>query len=129
MYGGDRPLVVSYTTSPAAEVFYSEGAHETPPTGNMTGSKASFLQVEGIGILEGTTNEKLSREFVDFVMAEVFQEDFPTRMWVYPANSDAELPAIFDFVPPPGDPATVDPATIATNREAWIDEWTQIVLR
>jgi thiamine transport system substrate-binding protein len=129
MFGGDRPLVVSYTTSPAAVVFYSEGAYEAPPTGNMTGSKAAFLQIEGIGILAGTDNEKLAGEFVDFVMALVFQEDFPTRMWVYPANSDAVLPAIFDFVPPPGDPATMDPETIAANREAWIDEWTQIVLR
>ncbi len=128
-YGGDRPLVVSYTTSPAAEVFYSEGAYEAPPTGNMAGSKAAFLQIEGIGILEGTDNENLAEAFVDFVMARLFQEDFPTRMWVYPTNSDAALPAIFDFILPPGEPATVDPMTIAANREAWIDEWTQIVLR
>ena len=129
MYGGDRPLVVSYTTSPAAEAFYSEGSYDSPPTGNMTGPKVAFLQIEGIGILAGTDNEKLAEQFVDFVMDQAFQEDFPTRMWVYPANSDAALPTVFDFALAPADPATVDPATIAANREAWIDEWTQIVLR
>jgi thiamine transport system substrate-binding protein len=129
MYGGDRPLVVSYTTSPAAEFFYSEGSYDSPPTGNMTGPKVAFLQIEGIGILEGTNNEKLAEQFVDFVMDRAFQEDFPTRMWVYPANSAAALPAVFDFALAPEDPATVDPAMITANREAWIDEWTQIVLR
>ena len=129
LYGGDRPLVVSYTTSPAAEVFYSEGAHTTPPTGNVTSETSAFLQVEGIGILRGSSNEALAQKFVDFVMTRAFQEDFPTRMWVFPVNSDAVLPEVFDFVPAPGDPAVLDPATIAANREAWIDEWTQIVLR
>ena len=129
MYGGDRPLVVSYTTSPAAEVFYSEGSYDSPPTGNMTGPRVAFLQIEGIGILEGTDNEKLAEQFVDFVMDQAFQEDFPTRMWVYPANSDAALPTVFDFALAPTDPATMDPTTIAANRETWIDEWTQIVLR
>ena len=129
LYGGDRPLVVSYTTSPAAEVFFSEGAHETPPTGNMAGPKSAFLQIEGIGILKGTEHENLAAEFVDFAMERVFQEDFPTRMWVFPANSDAELPELFGFVPAPDDPAVLEASTIAANREAWINEWTQIVLR
>ena len=129
LYGGDRPLVVSYTTSPAAEVFYSEGTHETPPTGNIGGAKSAFLQVEGIGILEGTKREALARAFVDFALDRGFQEDFPTRMWVFPANAEAELPDVFRFVEPAADPAALDAAVIAANRESWIGEWTEIVLR
>ncbi len=129
LYGGDRPLVVSYTTSPAAEVFYSEGAHETPPTGNIAGVKSAFLQVEGIGILRGTEHETLARAFVDFVLDRKFQEDFPSRMWVFPANADAALPDVFAFVEPASDPAVIEPLSIAANREAWIDEWTRIVVR
>ena len=73
-YGGDRPLVVSYATSPAAELFFSEGAYEVPPTGNVLVDKATFLQIEGIGILRGTENEDLAKKFVDFVLDRPFQE-------------------------------------------------------
>ena len=124
---GDRPIVVSYTTSPAAEVFYSDGAHTTPPTGNVLGDDSAFLQIEGIGILEGARNVELAQQFVDYVMDIRFQEDFPTLMWVYPANEDAELPEIFQFAPIPDNPASIDANAIARDRERWIDEWTALV--
>ncbi len=127
LYGGDRPVVVSYTTSPAAEVFYSEGTHTTPPTASVLGDGAAFLQIEGIGILEGARNVELAERFVDFVMSRRFQEDFPTMMWVYPANADAALPEVFQFAPVPARPASISPDEIAENRERWIDEWTALV--
>ncbi len=127
LYEGDRPIVVSYTTSPAAEVFYSEGALTEPPTANVLGDNSAFLQIEGIGILDGVRNEELAQQFVDFVMDRRFQEDFPTLMWVYPANEQAELPEVFAYAPIPDDPAELSPGTIAENRERWIDEWTDLM--
>ena len=126
---GDRPIVVSYATSPAAEVFYSEGKYKKPPTGNVVGPKASFLQIEGIGILKGTKKEALAKKFVDFVMERPFQEDFPTRMWVYPVNPEAATPEVFWFAEVPEAPAVLDPKVIAQKREQWIGEWTRIVLQ
>ena len=127
LYEGDRPIVVSYTTSPAAEVFFSEGALTEPPTANVLGDNSAFLQIEGIGILDGVRNEELAQQFVDYVMDRRFQEDFPTLMWVYPANEDAELPGLFEFAPIPDVPAELSPETIAENRERWIDEWTALM--
>ena len=127
LYEGDRPIVVSYTTSPAAEVFYSEGALTEPPTANVLGDNSAFLQIEGIGILDGVRNEELAQQFVDFVMDRRFQEDFPTLMWVYPANEQANLPDVFEYAPIPNDPAELSPGAIAENRERWIDEWTALM--
>lgn len=124
---GDRPIVVSYTTSPAAEVFFSEGALTEPPTANVLGDDSAFLQIEGIGILDGVRNEQLAQQFVDFAMDRRFQEDFPTLMWVYPANEDAKLPDIFEFAPIPNVPAKLSPRLVAENRERWIDEWTTLM--
>ena len=128
-HGGDRPLVVSYATSPAAEVFFSEGAHTVPPTGNVLVDKATFLQVEGIGILKGTKNEKLAKRFIDFVLDRPFQEDIPGRMFVYPVNSKAQKPDFFKFAEVPTLPADVSPETIDAKRDQWIDAWTKVVLR
>lgn len=127
LYEGDRPIVVSYTSSPAAEVFYSEGALTEPPTANVLGDNSAFLQIEGIGILEGVRNEELAQQFVDFMMDRRFQEHFPTLMWVYPVNGQAELPDVFEFAPIPDDPAQLSPRTIAEGRERWIDEWTALM--
>jgi thiamine transport system substrate-binding protein len=128
-YGGDRPLVVSYATSPAAEVFFSEGKHEVPPTGNVLVDKATFLQIEGIAILEGARNVKLARKFIDFAMDKGFQEDIPGSMFVYAVNRDAALPDFFKFSEVPTEPADIGPETIDEKRDTWIDAWTQVVLR
>ena len=128
-YGGDRPLVVSYATSPAAELFFSEGAYEVPPTGNVLVDKATFLQIEGIGILKGTDNETLAKKFVDFVLDVPFQEDIPGRMFVYPVNSKAQTPDYFQYAEVPTAPSDIDAATIDAKRDDWIDAWTAVVIR
>ena len=128
-YGGDRPLVVSYATSPAAELFFSEGAYEVPPTGNVLVDKATFLQIEGIGILKGTDNETLAKKFVDFVLDVPFQEDIPGRMFVYPVNSKAQTPDYFQYAEVPTAPSDINAATIDAKRDDWIDAWTSVVIR
>ncbi|NQW22894.1 MAG: thiamine ABC transporter substrate-binding protein [SAR202 cluster bacterium] len=128
-YGGNRPLVVSYATSPAAELYFSEGAYTVPPTGNMLVDKATFLQIEGIGILKGTKNEGLAKKFVDFVLDRPFQEDIPGRMFVYPVNSEAQTPDFFKFAEVPTLPADIDSDTIDAKRDEWIDAWTKVVVR
>lgn len=130
MAGGDRPLVVSYTTSPAAEVYYSEGAFSEPPTGNVLGPETAFLQIEGAGILVGTPHVELAQRFIDFAMGTTFQQDFPARMWVFPVNPEAVLDETFAaFAEAPLKPATIDPHAISENRAKWIDEWAKIMLR
>ena len=127
--GGDRPLVVSYATSPSAEVFYSEGKLTEPPTGNVLVDRATFLQIEGIGILKGTKVEDLAKRFVDYVLDIRFQEDIPSKMFVYPVNSQAGTPDFFRFAQVPTLPADIGPAKIDEKREEWIDAWTKVVLR
>ena len=128
--GGERPIVVSYATSPAAEVYFSEGALDEPPTGNVLGDGACFRQIEFVGILKGTKNRDLAEAFIDFMLSTRFQEDIPLQMWVFPANEQAALPQVFqDFAETPEHPAVVSPQAIAQNREAWIEKWTDVVLR
>ena len=128
-YGGDRPLVVSYATSPAAEVLFSETPITEPPTGNVLIDKATFLQIEGIGILKGANSKNLAKKFIDFALDTRFQEDFPDKMFVYPVNRHAKTPDVFKFAEVPTRPADITPAEIGEKREKWIDAWTKVVLR
>ena len=127
--GGDRPIVVSYATSPAAEVYFSEGAMEEPPTGNVLGSGACFRQIEFIGILAGTENRDLAEKLVDFLLSQRFQEDIPLQMFVFPAHEGASLPDFYRWAERPAQPAEVAADAIQANRETWINQWTETVLR
>jgi thiamine transport system substrate-binding protein len=126
---GTRPIVVSYATSPAAEVFFSEGAYTEPPTGSVLGAGACFRQIEFVGILRGTENRELAEALVDFLLGQTFQEDIPLQMWVFPANETAALPEVFQWAEVPPRPAQVSPSRLATNRDLWIERWTETVLR
>lgn len=128
-YGGDRPLVVSYATSPAAEYLFSAEPVEVPPTGNILIDKASFLQIEGIGILKGANSKDLAKKFIDFALGTRFQEDFPEQMFVYPVNQNAAIPDSFRFAEIPSAPADIGALEIGEKREQWIQAWTEVVLR
>ncbi|GAB4251784.1 MAG: thiamine ABC transporter substrate-binding protein [Thermoleophilia bacterium] len=125
---GDRPLVVSYASSPPAEVIFAEEALDEAPTGAVTAG--AFRQIEFAGILRGTEKEEAARQLIDFMLSLEFQEDIPLNMFVFPANQEAELPPEFiEYTELAENPLTVDPETIEENRETWIEEWQEIVLR
>jgi len=123
---GTRPLVVSYASSPPAEVIFSETPLTEAPTGVIT--DGCFRQIEFAGILKGTEHQAAAEQFIDFMLSKEFQEDIPLNMFVFPANSEAQLPPEFiEFTTLPERPETMDPALIERNRERWIEEWTEIV--
>ncbi|NOK61977.1 MAG: thiamine ABC transporter substrate-binding protein [Chloroflexi bacterium AL-W] len=125
---GPRPLVVSYATSPAAEVFFSEGTLTKPPTGNLLAG--SFRQIEFAGILSGTQQRETAERFLDFMLSPTFQEDIPLQMFVYPVLPEAAQPEVFEqFAQIPEATTTIAPEEIEQNREQWIEEWTEVMLR
>ncbi len=125
---GDRPIVVSYATSPVAEVYYNELSE--PPSRSVNTPGNSFEQIEFVGILDGTGKEVASQLLVDFLLSETFQEDIPLHMFVYPTNSQADAGELFaQWAETPSGPISVDPAQIAADRESWIEAWTDVMLR
>jgi thiamine transport system substrate-binding protein len=129
-WGGDRPVVVSYNSSPAFEVIGSTTPVSEPETAVITSDGSCFRQIEFVGILRGAKNLDLAKKWVDFMLSTTFQEDMPGQMYVFPVNRNAKLNEIFQkFLEIPAHPAYVSPEDIAANREAWINSWTETVLR
>jgi thiamine transport system substrate-binding protein len=127
---GPRPIVVSYGSSPPFEVLYAEEEMDEPPTGVVTGQGSCFRQIEFVGILANTPNRELAERWVDFMLSPAFQEDLPLQMFVFPVNPHAALDELFvQYLAVPESPTLLDPALIAENRERWIQEWTEAVLR
>ncbi|MFF3949305.1 thiamine ABC transporter substrate binding subunit [Streptomyces sp. NPDC001902] len=125
---GDKPLVVSYASSPPAEVLGLKTQPEQGPTGVASGT--CFRQVEFAGLLKGAKNTEGGKALVDFLLSRAFQEDMPLNMFVNPVRDDAKLPEVFTkYAPVISEPATVAPEKIAGNREQWVKSWSSLVLK
>ena len=127
---GPQPMVVSYASSPAAEVVYAETPLTESPTASILGPDTCFRQIEFVGILAGTQKRALAEKFVDFMLDVAFQEDMPLQMFMSPVNLNANLPEAFvKYAPAAEQPAALSPDLIAANRDRWIANWTEVVLR
>jgi len=128
--GGTRPIVVSYGSSPPFEVIFAETPIEEPPTAAVVSDGSCFRQIEFVGILKGTQKRDLAQAWIDFMLSPTFQEDVPLQMFVFPVNENARLDETFQkYLAVPEKPAYVSPEDIAAKREAWIEAWTEVVLR
>ncbi|MGW2277441.1 thiamine ABC transporter substrate-binding protein [Streptomyces sp. NPDC001770] len=124
----DRPLVVSYASSPPAEVYYADPQPAEAPTGVATAT--CFRQIEFAGLLDGAKNEAGGKALLDFLISKKFQEDMPLQMFVDPVVKDAKLPEVYTkFGATVDKPFTVAPEKIAANREQWVQTWTSLVVK
>ena len=127
---GPYPLVVSYASSPPAEVIFAEEPPEEAPTGSVVAPDTCFRQIEFVAILRGSQNRDLAEAWVDFMLSPTFQNDVPMQMFVFPVNSRATLPAEFiEHAQLATQPATVAPEDITAHREEWIEAWSATMLR
>ncbi len=125
---GDRPIVVSYASSPAAEVVFAESPVTEAPTAVVL--DGCYRQVEFAGILQGTENAELAGSFIDHLLSRPVQESIPLEMFVYPVRSDAVLPDAFvEHAQVVEDPLELAMDEVEENRQRWIAEWTETVLR
>lgn len=127
---GDRPIVVSYASSPAAEVHFADKPLDQSPSAAVLQKGTCFRQIEFVGILRGTKRVDMAKKLVDFILDRTFQEDIPLQMFVYPAKKTAVLPKVFvKHAKIAKDPVFVSPEEITAHREEWIEAWTEAVLR
>ncbi|HEY1134726.1 MAG TPA: thiamine ABC transporter substrate-binding protein [Nocardioides sp.] len=122
---GQRPIVLSYDSSPA---------FTTTEDGSATTTRAlldtCFTQVEYAGVLRGADNPDGAQELVSWLLSEEVQAALPDNMYVYPVRDDVALPEAWaEFAPRPDAPYTLDPAAIAADRETWIGEWRDLTQR
>jgi len=117
---GDYPIVLSYSSSPAAEI-REDGKSQTAALLNEC-----FRQTEFVGILAGAKNSEGAKALVDFLLAESFQNTMPGLMYVYPVNESASIPAEWAEFGPAGRSTIGEDLSIATHREKWQSKWSEI---
>lgn len=120
--GGTRPIIVSYSSSPAWTMS-DDGTYSTTRALLDT----CFRQIEFAGVLAGAANLEGARALVRFLAGIDFQASIPNTMFMNPADTSVPLPEDWArFAPLAPTTFEVSPDDIEANRERWIDEWTEI---
>jgi thiamine transport system substrate-binding protein len=127
--GGSRPMVVSYASSPVAEVYYGKGKYQTPPTGDLRFKGAVFRQIEGAAVLNNASQPALAAKLVQYLQSNQVQSAIPMSMWVYPAVKGVTLPAVYRHVSIPTTVAQPSMADMAAKQQSWVKQWVKVVQR
>ncbi len=127
--GGSRPIVVSYASSPAAEVFYSKEKITEPPTASLFLKGGVFRQVEGVALVRGGAQREGAGRFIEFMRSRPVQEALQTTMWMFAAEPGTPRPDVLRHAPEPAQ--FEDPAVqlVAQKGGDWVDRWTKTVLK
>ncbi len=121
---GEAPMVLSYTTSPAYHVIAeNDGKYKA-----ASFSEGHYLQIEVAGVIAGTAEEALAKQFIAFMMEPGFQDQIPTGNWMLPAGAvSSPLPGAFNTLVKPEKTLLFTPEEVNANRRAWVDEWLNVV--
>jgi thiamine transport system substrate-binding protein len=130
--GGTRPIVVSYASSPAAEVFYSKDKISESPTANLFLQGGVFRQVEGAALVKGgnpATREAAGR-FIEFLRSAPVQQALQTSMWMFPAEAGAVRAEVMQqHATEPGAFDNPGAEQIQQQGKAWLQRWSRTVLK
>lgn len=117
---GDYPIVLSYSSSPAAEI-REDGKSQTAAL-----LDECFRQTEFVGMLSGSSNPEGAKALVEFLLSESFQNTMPGLMYVYPENEKALIPAEWSEFGPAANSTIGEDMSISTHREKWQAKWSAI---
>ena len=127
--GGKYPVVVSYATSPAAEVFYSKDKITESPTGNLFVKGGVFRQVEGVALVKGGGARVAAGKLIEFMRSPEVQKQLQTEMWMYPVDAAVARAEVMKFAPEPAQADAPTEKDVADKGAAWVARWTKVVLK
>ena len=127
--GGAYPIVVSYASSPAAEVFYSKEKLTDSPTASLFLPGAVFKQVEGVALIKGGKQRAEAEKFLEFMRSNDVQEAMQTTMWMFPMQATTKRADVMKYAPEPAKFDSMPAAVIAEKGAGWISRWTKTVLK
>jgi thiamine transport system substrate-binding protein len=123
---GEADMVLSYTTSPAYHLI----AEDDPTKAAAPFDEGHYMQVEVAGMLAGSDQLDLARQFLQFMTGPEFQSAIPTTNWMYPAvTPPSGLPEGFETLTVPETALLFTPEEAAEIRDAALEEWRDALSR
>lgn len=126
--GGNTNLVVSYLTDPAYNIYSGYGNGTGSEVVYHNGQAYGWRTLYGVGIINGSANLPIDKEFVNYFLSPTVQNVLPTNEWMYPANSTVDLPSVFSILPNQNSIHALNDymttSVISGNLQTWETQWT-----
>ena len=127
--GGAQPLVVSYASSPAAEMFYSKTKLSEPPTASLALPGGVFRQIEGVALVKGGKERAAAIKFIEFLRSPAVQRGLQTEMWMFPADAAVSRAEALRHAIEPTSHDSPSAQAIADKNGEWVQRWIKVVLK
>lgn len=113
---GPYPIVLSYAASPAWTLNADATASRT-----VALLETCTSTVEYAGVLQRAANPDGAKAVIDFLASQTFQNTIAHTMYMYPVNSQAQIPETWaKFAPAPHTRNDVELRKFGANRETWL---------
>jgi thiamine transport system substrate-binding protein len=123
----DKPLVVSYTESPAYEIHFGRDPAKAAQLVLEPGS--TWHQVQTMAIANGTRNLAAAQAWIEYTLTDHFQGMRADPDGVYPVVAGIDTDAVYgEHDPDPGSfrPAHLDYHRITERLDGWLSDWRKL---
>ncbi|MGB3185003.1 MAG: thiamine ABC transporter substrate-binding protein [Ornithinimicrobium sp.] len=119
---GERPIVLSYASSPPFTIDEDSGESTTAAL-----MDTCYHQVEYAGVIEGAANEAGGQAAVDYLLSDAVQASLPESMFVFPVSDQVELPQDWaQWAKVAQEPYELPAEQVDERRMEWVNEWADI---
>lgn len=120
----NRSIMVSYTSSPAYGACLYEDYTTSATLTNTNEQEKGWLQIEGLGLVNGATNEALAKQFIDWFVSEELQNQIYQNQWIYPAREGISIPECYlDSAISPEEITSYNDQIPTEDLELYVDDW------
>ncbi|MBN1330694.1 MAG: thiamine ABC transporter substrate-binding protein [Candidatus Heimdallarchaeota archaeon] len=127
----NRHIMVSYATDPAYNAFFGYGTEKNAALIHNGTDEYGWLQIEGIGVINGTSDEALAMEYVKYALSLEVQNFTATNNWMFPSNTKVVLPTCYDYAITTEGVIIlnnlVSSAYISANFLSWLNTWERLI--
>ncbi|NHJ04261.1 MAG: thiamine ABC transporter substrate-binding protein [Candidatus Heimdallarchaeota archaeon] len=125
-------MMVSYGTDPAYNAYFNYSEEKNAVIFEHNSEKYGWMQIEGIGIINGTSKKDIAEKFVDYALNDTFQDLIALNNWMFPANQEVILPDDYINFAITTENTTVLNYQISSeyineNYLTWLNEWEQLI--
>ncbi|MHA1639766.1 MAG: thiamine ABC transporter substrate-binding protein [Candidatus Heimdallarchaeota archaeon] len=124
-------MMVSYGTDPAYNAYFGYSYEHNAAIIHYNGTKYGWLQIEGIGVVNGTTKANLAKEYINYALSSEVQDYVATNNWMFPANNQTTLDPSYDYAITTENVTIlnnlIQPNYIGDNYQDWLNTWERLV--
>ncbi|KWZ75623.1 ABC transporter, substrate-binding protein, thiB family [Winkia neuii] len=120
--GGTKPVMAGYASSPAYPTGKDDAGKDVFNMKNV--DSTCYAAVEYMSALKGAKNTEGAKVLMDYLLSKDAQELVSKVNYMYPVNSQAQLPKdLAEHGAEVKDALNIDPKKVADNRTAWLKTW------